>query len=121
MPTQVKISPVNSLLFMTDAGGGTPPEPAWGAKIQSTPSCISFACFPEQDGPTEITVGSFKDVKPEKLLVFEGELASPSRAIILETAEHERVLSVDVAREKTKIRIWYSHPKWPDKIVIGLG
>ena len=111
MSTQIKISPVNSLLFMTDAGGGTPPEPVWGAKIQSTPSCISFACFPEQDGPTEITVGSFKDVK----------LASPSRAIIVETAEHERVLSVDVAREKTKIRIWYSHPKWPDKIVIGLG
>ena len=120
MIKKITVSPVNSLLFMTDANGGTPPEPVWGAKIQSTPSCISFACFPEQDGPTEIAIGQNGDLEPEKLLVFDGELDTPSRVIILETAVHERVLAVDVAHRKTKVRIWYSHPKWPEKIVIGV-
>lgn len=121
MLTTIKISPVNSLLFVSDIGGGTPPEPVWGAKILSTPSCISFACFPEQDGPTVVTVGSPSEITPGPLLVFEGLLETPRHTVVLETAEHERVLSMGVASAQTKVRIWYSHPKWPDKVTIGLS
>lgn len=120
MLQQIKISPINSLLFIEDVNGGTPPEPVWGAKILSTPSCISFMCFPEQDGPTEITIGPSNEIEPGPLLMFEGDLETPSRVVIISGVEIERVLSVDVAHKKTKVRIWYSHPKWPDKITISV-
>jgi hypothetical protein len=120
MLQQIKISPINSLLFIEDVSGGTPPEPIWGAKVLSTPSCISFACFPEQDGPTEIAIGPSNEVEPGPLLVFDGDLDTPSRIVIISGVEIERVLSVDVAQQKTKVRIWYSHPKWPDKITISV-
>lgn len=120
MRQQIKISPVNSLLFIEDVSGGIPPEPLWGAKILSTPSCISFACFPEQDGPTEITIGPMNEIEPGPFLVFEGNLETPNRKVIISGVEVATVLSVDVAHPKVKVRIWYSHPKWPEKVVIGL-
>jgi hypothetical protein len=120
MRQQIKISPVNSLLFIEDVNGGTPPEPVWGAKILSTPSCISFMCFPEQDGPTEITIGPSNEVESGPLLMFDGELETPSRKVVISGVEIERVLNVDVAHQKTKVRIWYSHPKWPDKVTISV-
>jgi|SRR6185369_15700627 len=120
MRQQIKISPVNSLLFIEDVNGGTPPKPVWGATILSTPSCISFACFPEQDGPTEITIGRSHEIEPGPLLMFEGDLETPSRKIIISGVEIERLMSVDVAHQKTKVRIWYSHAKWPDKVTISV-
>ena len=120
MSVKVSIAPMNSLLFLSDPGGGQPPVPVWGAKILSTPSCVSFACFPEQDGPTEITIGPKSEIEPGALLVFEGELETPNRVVAIETAVHERVVSIDVACEKTKVCIWYSHPKWPDKVTISV-
>ncbi|WP_147292662.1 hypothetical protein [Undibacter mobilis] len=120
MIRRIRVSPVNSLLFLMDAKGGRAPDPIWGQMIHSSPSCISFACFPEVDGPTEIAIGPAGEVQPEPLLVFKGELETPSRMIVLETAEHERILDVPVTRERTIVHLWYSHPKWPEKIVVGL-
>jgi hypothetical protein len=120
MIQKTKISPVNSLLFLEDIKRGTLPVPVWGAKILSTPSCVSFACFPEQDGPTEITIGPSSEIEPQPLLVFDGYLETPSRVVVISGVEIERVLSVDVASQKTKVKIWYSHPKWPDKITISV-
>jgi hypothetical protein len=120
MRQQIKISPVNSLLFIEDVNGGIPPEPVWGAKILSTPTCISFACFPEQNGPTEITIGPMSQIEPGPLLMFEGDLETPSRKVNISGVEIASVLSVDVAHQKAKVRIWYSHPKWPDKVTISI-
>lgn len=120
MIKKIRISPVNSLLFIEDVNGGKPPEWVWGANILSTPSCISFACFPEQDGPTEITIGPSNEIEPGPLMVFEGDLETPSRVVIISGVEFECVLSVDVANQKTKVKIWYSHPKWPDKVMISV-
>ena len=120
MLQSTKISPVNSLLFIEDAAGGVPPEPIWGVLVHSTPSCISFACFPEQDGPTEITIGPSIEVEPGPILVFDGDLETPSRVVVISGVEIERALSADVAHPRTRVRIWYSHPKWPDKVTIAL-
>ena len=120
MIQKARISPVNSILFIEDVNRGILPEPVWGAKILSTPSCISFACFPEQDGPTEITIGPSNEIGPGPLLMFDGDLETPSRVVIISGVDIERVLSVDVANQKTKVKIWYSHPKWPDKITISV-
>jgi hypothetical protein len=114
------VSPVNSLLFLSDPDGGEPPIPVWGAQIQSTPSCISFICFPEQDGPTEISLGTRLEVDPGTEPTFEGDLATPHRAVIISTADNNTVMKMDVPESRTHVRIWLSHPRWPEKIWIGL-
>ncbi len=117
---KINLAPLNSLLFLEDSKGGIPPEPIRGAMIWTTASCIAFACLPEVDGPTEIVIGQSSELEPGLLLVFEGELETPSRIVIISGVEIERLLSVDVANPKTKVKIWYSHPKWPDKVTISV-
>ena len=121
MSSAVSIAPVNSLLFLSDPDGGVPPEPVWGAQILSTPSCISFACFPEQDGPTQITLGTKSEVDQGTPPTFEGDLETPHRAVVIMTVDLEVVLKMDVPNERTHVCIWYSHPRWPEKIAIGLS
>lgn len=120
MLQRISTSPLNSLLFLEDINRGEPPEPLWGAMILSTPSCISFVCLPEVDGPTEIAIGPSSEVEPGPLLMFDGDLETPSRTVAITAVDLERILSIDVAHSITKVRIWYSHPKWPDKVTIGL-
>lgn len=88
--------------------------------IWSNPGCIIFGCFPEQDGPTEITIGSSTEIEPGPSLVFEGDVETPSHVLAIYGVDIQQILNMDVANLKTKIRIWYSHPKWPDKITIGV-
>lgn len=120
MLRKISLAPLNSLLFLEDSKGGKPPEPIRGEMIWSTPSCIAFACLPDVDGPTEITIGPSNEIEPQPLLVFDGDLETPSCVVIISGVEIERVLNVDVAHQKTKVRIWYSHPKWPDKVTISV-
>ena len=64
MYSAIKIRPVNSLLFLSDLKGGKDPTPVRGPMILSTPSCISFRCYPEQDGETEIVLGDGRELDP---------------------------------------------------------
>jgi hypothetical protein len=112
------INPVNSLIFISDRDGGN--APPWEDKpILSTNSCISVRCYPEQDGPTEVTLGDRKDVDPGTAPAFEGDLETLHRKLVVTTVEKERVLEANVPAIHTHICIWLSHPRWPEKVVIG--
>ena len=121
MSQTISISPINSLLFLSDVDGGEPPVPVWGAQILSTSSSISFACYPEQDGPTEVTIGLRAEVNPGGPPSFEGELETPNRSVVVSTVDQKIVLKAAVPTGLTHVCIWLSHPRWPDKITIGLG
>jgi len=118
---KITIAPLNSLLFLSDPDLGEAPTPEWGAQVLSTPSCVSFACFPEQDGPTEISLGTRSEVDPGTAPVFEGDLETSHRAVVITTVDLKTVVRMDVPDSRTHVCIWYSHPRWPDKIAIGLG
>jgi hypothetical protein len=120
MLNKIIVSPLNSVLFISDRAGAEPPEPIRGQMIWSNPTCVIFGCFPEQDGPTEIAIGSSNEVDPESLLVFDGEVETPSHILTISDVAIEPVLNIDVASTKTKIKILYSHPKWPDRITISV-
>lgn len=120
MVMKLSIAPMNSLLFLSDPDGGEPPEPVWGAQILSTPSCISFGCYPEQDGPTEISVGTRYELDPGTPAAFEGDLETPHRAVIVSTVDRKTVMRMDVPNARTHVCIWLSHPRWPERIAIGL-
>jgi hypothetical protein len=117
----IRISPPNSQLFISDKNGGVVPDFLPHPAVLSTPSGITFICFPEQDGPTEITLGAVSEVHPGTPPTFEGSLETPSRAIIVSTVEWKKVLEAEVPQATTHVRIWLNHPKWPDKVIIGLG
>ena len=118
MSKSAKVTPPNSIIFISDPNGGQAPYPVRGARILATPSCISVICYPEQDGPTEVTLG---EVTSGDDLAFEGDLETPSRAVVVSTVEREVVLEVAVPKTLTHIRIWMNHPRWPDRIIVGLG
>lgn len=120
MVMKLVIAPMNSLLFLSESDGGEPPEPVWGAQILSTASCISFACYPEQDGPTEISLGARNEVDPGTPPAFEGDLETPHRVVIVSTVDRKTVMKMGVPATHTHVRIWLSHPRWPEKIAIGL-
>lgn len=87
----------------------------------ATPSCISFACFPAQDGPTRLLLGAKDDVDPGTSPTFEGELETPNRAVVVSTVDDKIVLRTAVPGAQTHVRIWLSHPQWPEKVIIGLS
>lgn len=120
MPIRAIIAPMNSLLFLSDPDGGDPPVPVRGAQILSTPSCISFACYPEQDGLTEVVLGYRKEVDPGAIPAFEGSLKTPHRAVVVTTVDEKTVLKMSMPSERTHVCIWLSHPRWPEKVTIGL-
>jgi hypothetical protein len=53
--------------------------------------------------------------------VFDGELETPSRTVVISTVEGKTILETPVANERTHVWIWVSHPRWPDQVTIGLG
>jgi hypothetical protein len=126
MVQQVNIAPMNALIFVSDSGGGDLPEAVWGATILHTDTCISIRCLPDVDGPTEITLGSSEDVDPGYAPELDGMLEASSREIIVwslgdwKTGEVE-LLRTSTEAERIRIRIWRSHPEWPEQVTIGLG
>jgi hypothetical protein len=121
MSTSKKIRPVNSLVFISDPAGGVVPEWVRNALILSTPSCISVGCYPEQDGTTEVILGDAQEVDPGIPPAFDGDLETPHRAVTVSTVEGNAILEWKVLGTSTHVRIWTNHPRWPDRVIVGLG
>lgn len=124
MAQTIKIAPPNSLIFVSDAQGGSIPDPdkiAREAGITATHSCIAVCCLAEMDGKTEITIGLADEVDPGKKPEFDGTLATPTRTIVVSTAESEMVLEANVPTVQTRMRIWTNRPKEPERVIVGIG
>lgn len=122
MIQRVTIAPPYSILFLSGPEDFEVPNIPRESKLRvwSTPSCIAVACYPEIDGATEITVGPAREVDPGYAPSFEGTLETPNWSIVVSTAEDEEILKVPVAKRETALRIWQSHPQWPEKVTVGL-
>jgi len=115
------VRPVNSLIFISDPAGGQVPEWQPDSLILHTETCISVACYPEQDGPTKIVLGSSKEVDPgwEPALVC--ELKTPNGAVVVSSAAREKFLDMAVATKNVSVQIWLNDPRWPDQVTIGIA
>jgi len=119
MPSSIKIAPINSLIFISDSRQGQVPYPVRGAMILSTSSCISVGCYPEPDGPTEIVLGKLAEVDPGGSPAFGGDLDTPNGHITVSTVDRKTILDAAVPGKRTHVRIWLSHPRWPERVIIG--
>jgi hypothetical protein len=121
MHNTIRIAPPNSLLFVSDVDGGTPPEITRRGRLWTTSSCIAVGCLAFMDGETEVSLGQARDVDPGGQPAFDGVLETPNRAVMVSTAEGEKVLDAGVPGKSTRVRIWTNHPTEPDRVIIGLG
>jgi hypothetical protein len=110
----------NAIAFISDVNGGVAPYPTWGALVQSTPSCIAVACTPDSEGATSITVGAEDNVNPGGTSAFQGTLDTPSGTLVVTTVDRRVVMSFEVARTTTSVRVWANDPSVPDRVVIGV-
>jgi hypothetical protein len=115
----IKAAPINSILFVSDPDGGSPPDPVWGAEILATDSCISIGCYPSMDRETTITLGRAADVDPGGAPIFDGMLETPNRALAVTTVDDETLLKEDVSGTRTRVRAWTNRPTMPDRVIIG--
>jgi hypothetical protein len=115
------IKPVNSLIFVSDRAGGTIPFWQKNKQVLWTDSCISVACYPEQDGATEVTLGEGHEVNPGFRAKFDGMLETPNRIVTVQDVTHEIILSMEVAARLVRVQVWLNHPHWANKIDIGVG
>jgi hypothetical protein len=98
----------------------SPPLLTRGARIASTSRCIIVGCWPEQDGPTQVTIGQRPLARQNAQLAFDGVLDTPHQRVAVWTVEWRKVLEARVRTERTRLRIFTNHPKWPDQVSIEL-
>ena len=96
--------------------------PDWphGASLAASGSCILCGCYPEMDGPTELTFATGDEIPADGRPVFEGTLKTPGYKIALETAEGDGIVSMPTKRTETLVRIWTNRSRAPDRIVVGV-
>lgn len=114
------IRPVNSLIFISDLNGGESPEWIRDAMVWSTRSCVAVVCHPEQDGPTEVTLGEGRELDPGTQPLFDGYLEVPSGVLLISTVDQQSILQTRVRQPASRLRIWTNHPRWPDQVIVGV-
>lgn len=114
------ISPANSIVFVHGGRGHVTPLPIWGAQVLATNSCVSVACYPEVDGPTEFIFGDVTEAGLDQPPDFAGVLRTPDRQVEITTVDNQPILSMPVAGTLTGLKVWRSHPRWPQTVRIGI-
>src|SRR5215467_115765 len=120
MQTSRVIRPVNSIIFVCDRAGGAVPIWQKDKQILSTDSCISIACYPEQDGPTKVTLGNTREVDPGRQANFDGVLMAPNRVLTVQNAPRETLLAMNVTNGIIRVQVWLNNKKWADSVIIGV-
>jgi hypothetical protein len=118
---KIRFAPVNSLVFVSDNLSSPPPIPVRGSIVNYNEFCVSVGCYPEIDGETEIFLGRLPNVEAGLELAFDGVLQTPNKRLIVSTVDEEILLQDEVSGTETRVRILISHPKWPEKVVVGWG
>lgn len=118
---KTSFAPVNSIVFVSDNLRSPPPIPVRGRLVNSNEPCVSIGCYPEIDGETEIILGRIDDVGSSLQLAFDGVLETPNKTLIVSTVDDEILLQDEVDETATRVRVMVSHPRWPERVLIGWG
>lgn len=117
----VRCTPMNSIVFIHDSAGADGPLPYEHFYILANDQAIIVGCYPEQDGETAITLAGGDEIQMPMEPDFDGTIRTPSCRVVVTTVESEELLDQPVAETMTRIRVWRSHPKWPEQVTIIVG
>ena len=125
-----KIQPPNSIIFLTGGGeliehGGYVEVPAdridpQKSLVAASRTMLIVCVRPEVDGETELTFGDSRDIDPGWPPGFVGVIATPTRQLIIHDVNGDVLISQPGVPDITRLRIWFSHPRWPERVLIGL-
>jgi hypothetical protein len=115
-----RVAPANSLVLVSDEGGGEIPVTMAQSIVASTSSCLAIGCNSEVDGETELILGPANEVDPHTEPEFQGKLDTPAHNVVVRSVLGERLLELRVSRAQTRISIWVNDSTEPDKIIIGV-
>jgi hypothetical protein len=116
----MKIALPYPVIFVADPEGGEVPKDIGDSLITATTSCVAVGCYPDVDGPTELTLGPLKSVDPGRVPDFSGKLQTPSHKLAIHSAE-DKLLEVPVHRGVTTVSIWVNHATSPDRVWVGFS
>lgn len=119
-PRSVSIPVPNAILFIQDPSIWDLPEPVDNAGIWATSSGITLSCLHEQEGNTNITMGSMSEISPTHHLIFDGYLDSPDHRIVLQIVPGEIIFEQKVQGSRAHVKIWTDGSRWPGKVVVGV-
>jgi hypothetical protein len=115
-----RVRALNSLLYIRDIATAELPDVDGDAAVWATPSCVAVSCLPDCDGETEILLGPSREVGLRGKPLFDDQLKTPSKSVVVETVLQEIVLRLDVPHRETRLRIWTSGHQAADKVIFGL-
>jgi hypothetical protein len=118
-PRSISLRIPNAILFILDRKSRSAPEPVDDSGIWADSNGITMSCMAPMDGETHITIGQMSDVGRAEHLLFDGQLNTPSREIVVETP-YEAILQHDVQNARTHVRIWTDGSRWPEKVIVGV-
>ncbi|QCK86622.1 hypothetical protein E8L99_13075 [Phreatobacter aquaticus] len=111
----------HGLIFLSSPTDMTPPVPTYATQFRFTQSCLSVVCQHEQEGTTELSIGTPEEVDPGYAPVVSGVIATPTRQLAVSTSAADDILSISVPDIETLLRVWVNHRQWPDKVQVGIG
>jgi hypothetical protein len=118
MRKEIQLTPPNSVVLVMDYAAGVIPKSMAHAIIASTASCVAVGTFPEQDGPTTISISDEVSADILGQPAFDDVLDMPNKQLSVCNVDNQALLTIDVPGTKTRVRIWVNHPTWPDRIDI---
>ena len=69
-------------------------------------TCILFMCYPEPEGPTELSFGTGDEVRVDGLPICERILKTPGRRIAVEGVDGDGIFSMATKATETRVRVW---------------
>lgn len=110
----------NSLLILRNSQDAVLPEVTRGGSVWATESCITLSCLPDFEGETRIRVAAAPEVDKEDKPLFEGELDTPNRLVLVQIVPGKIILECRVDKKVTRVRIWTDGQPDTKRVTIGM-
>ncbi len=118
MKEYLTTSPPNSLILVMDYAAGELPERITDELVVATKSCLAIGTLSAADGETRITLTDRIDGIDIGDLAFDGVLATPNHELSVCNVKNERMITLLVPSERTRVKVFANDPVEPDDIVI---
>ena len=96
----------NSLLILRSSPDASLPEVTKGVCFWANKSCITLSCLPDFEGEAAITIGPAPNLRRKDKPLFESEIETPSRMLLLQIVPGKTILECQVENSVTRVQIW---------------
>lgn len=112
-----------SMFSVSDPQARAPlPRRSGSSRIAADSNYLVVGTLMSQDGDTEVTLSdSMSEVSARGVPAFDGTIETPSRRLVLQSADLEVFLEMKTTGLRSRVRVWSNDPREPDQIAIVVG